>query len=1663
MTRNLPLTAIGRAILICIGLALTLITHSQPCAPNCRDVNLAILTDMSGSEFHSKVKWGDFIPNIDCILPFEYEVLTTSAARIGGGSVDDIGNEEYLIINDPCSHLDRGVVVMITNEQGACESHLTFKKGSALLGGRSTTVYCTDPIVWDPTVLINGVPPTAVPICSPNPVPARFVADWPALKDCEPGVQDTAKIIYREWEVIDKHGQRSAAFDTINVMRYPQLDATHLYCQDQDTIYCDDVGAAAGPFLIYENPVGSGTCDTVYLIEIESGESGLTFSSPTADRVCDLQVHVDSETFGQGCEEIYRVTVEIKQQCPGGPNEAPCLVPMDNDIEQIDAAGTYWRCSFWLYNLDTLPPTAVCDYSKYGPDKIIQPGDASGFHCFDTPSHPRANDNAPVILVSANDHDCSVVTKLPNICASDDWSGISQVKAQILGEGSFVYRKGDSCATDAYTFSYPNTVSLGFRETPYQVIFELFDSCHNVDTIYCYLLAKDLEKPVAVSPKGVFVNLAAAPADSVAGKKIWVEAATFDEGSWDNCGVSLMLARRTDWYEACMDLCDTTTHICTHHDLEIRKAHLEAGSSVEAHYANEMEWLARDSSICATQLLNGWMFDLAYYGTIECDTTYPLSRDKFVEILQNDTCDIGLSTRQISPFDCPTGPGDLDEIIQQASLIGGGWSKSIPFDCNDACQNVQVELLVMDYWCNWSKTWSDVWVEDQAPIDVVQDVEQGEISCGTYRRATFSVEGEDHPLTLEQIVLLGEQGESAALSALDDIFGTYEKAWLAPSGVYVDAEGIPIGDPITFYDSACVCEDDTIQVKVEDDHLGTYWKDSIYSDCGYDLKEYTFKRGIVSVNCAQNVYCAQTVWSEFDHCGQGVIYRKFNIWQGCSSEEHNFAGAAGSHIPDTITRIQRIYVGNSCELSKQMFDLPEHAEVLSCGIDYDPDGSGNLIGALHPDSLGRPIYRFDDQCRIVGIAHEDKVFKIVGGDAGCYKLIRTWYFADWCGTGTPGDHWWTDRDLVLDTFVQKIIVRDTVPAICVITGPVEDGGLVEAAGCLYNFEARVDVMDACGVIQYYWQLLEEKDGQAFEITAEEGSLDGEVVDQFTVNISDLTDGSYTLKVRITDECQNESYCLYAFNVEALKKPSPVCISSLTAELNPMDLDNDGITDTAMATIWANEFDVSSSAPCGEADEDLRFYIEFIFEDLNPDVSTLDTLVDLDSLNLGCEHMGANLVRLWVLSPSGTADFCDVLLVVTDNNGICPEVEVPVSMVSGAFATADGLAVSGVTVAANTPNLSQDQVTDTSGSYQFIFPTGDDPVTITPKKDGDDSNGVTTADLIIYLGHLIDNSLDGQAHLLISGDINGNGVLGGDDFQILRSLILDEIDELPDVDSWRFARSDYEFMADPVQEILDANLGTSTLPLMTPDIMQDFVAIKMGDADFSRSTTSRSGEPFVFHVPDQLIEAGQSYLVSFRANHLDKLAGFQFNLAYDQNSIAVEQPTEITDIRMKRHHFGLRHLDQGHLLASWVNEGWQIDSEEQLVFQLAFTAKRTGRLSDVIAFSGDRLTSEVYFRDLSRAPLALKLGADKDNIELGQNYPNPWTEVTAIDVLSAENEMGDFEIRDVSGKLIYHERRPITVGKNQFVIEKNRIGARGLYYYTLTTKDFTRTRKMILLD
>ncbi|NND35461.1 MAG: hypothetical protein HKN76_22930, partial [Saprospiraceae bacterium] len=1437
--------------------ALGSLAYAQP-GPVCTDLNIPVGPDDSAT-----IVIGNFVTNAAMSTPditLENPYGGVLASLTAAGPLDQI---RILA----CPYVGRELKLVAKNGNGSCWSKITFKQSNGpVIMGRDTTVFCNSPLVTGGH--IGGAPPSAILSCT-GPVEATLIGDWPMVRECIPG-NDTAKVIFRQYEAYDKFGIRGTGQDTIYVLRLPLITPLNTYCVDRDTTYCGEAtGEHFGPFMVVENPPGSGMCDTIYFLKPDGTPSII-------DPKCGLAIAVEKDEFDNECESVTKYTVSLKQTCFG---TGTTVCPVTPSTGLMTVSPGYYTCTFWLMDIDTVPPLVECDMTG-------------------------ANVIGDTVIVPTGSHDCAAHLILPSVVAADSCNDVTAVKALVPGYGSFSL----SLSNGRWTSNSP--LKIPYTDEPVQIIYEAFDDCHNVGRDTCYIKVKDLTRPIAVCDKGVNVSLTS--------KKIWVEAETFDEGSWDNCGINMMLVRRSDWQEACVELCDSLETVKYSHYGNIYRPILETNKlidEVEAHYAKNIEWLGTDGQDCADMIYQAWRYDLMRYATLTC-----------VDSLTEDRFDQEVA----SLF--PMGT-DLAELRQ----IGGGWADDVVFSCDDACGKVTVEILVVDYWCNWNRCWTDVWVEDKTPIHIGKDViAETDISCKTYKDSRYSLGGS--PASIADLVGAAHGGDLAAHDSLDAIFGGYKKAWLDPStGKYVDLAGDELVCEIDFIDSTCHCSDSTITTMEFDEHLGWIEVVEQVDFCYYRGEHQDLQHGVVEVNCAENVQCERDIWFDFDNCGQGVIYRKFKIYQGCPTTDATSAG----HTPDTITRLQKIWVGNNCKLDLGMFNLPKDTTIEVCGITYDPDLSGNVAGELSPENIGEPVYTFDDDCRLVGVGYTDKVFKVVGGDVACYKVIRTWCFADWCEIDkevnkdiTHPDY----RDKVLK-YKQTIILTDTTPPVVVIT-PVNADNAVSAAGCSYDFSTTVSVADECGVISYRWTLL---DGKGDPVASGDGDLDGDT--DFEVAVPGLSAGSYRLRVIITDGCQNEGVGEYDFDVFTGKKPSPVCITSLTMELTPMDLDNDGVIDTGMAVVWAYEFNSSSIAACN--DDSLAYYLEFI--DGIGD-GTLDP-EDADSLAIGCEHLpDPFLVRLWVQSfPSGTADFCDVIIVPQNNMSACGDISSVQSGVSGSIKTELETNVEQVKVNASLSSGQEiDFVTTASGAYSFASALGLD-VTVTPIKDLDHMNGISTADLIQIQKHILGKSLLESNLREIAADVNNDQRITALDLVQLRKLILGKIEELPDVNSWKFVN--------------DINGQEQyTIKGLSQRMEVDFTGIKMGDVnvtnDPSRSA-GRSAGNLVLTAADQKMSRGATYQVDVLAENFTDIEGYQFTLNVDPSKVRITNVKMGEALDLTEENFGFVHVAEGVLTSSWNDAQARTVDQSSVLFTLELEGLTEANLSEVLALNSKVTAAEAY--------------------------------------------------------------------------------------------------------
>jgi len=133
---------------------------------------------------------------------------------------------------------------------------------------------------------------------------------------------------------------------------------------------------------------------------------------------------------------------------------------------------------------------------------------------------------------------------------------------------------------------------------------------------------------------------------------------------------------------------------------------------------------------------------------------------------------------------------------------------------------------------------------------------------------------------------------------------------------------------------------------------------------------------------------------------------------------------------------------------------------------------------------------------------------------------------------------------------------------------------------------------------------------------------------------------------------------------------------------------------------------------------------------------------------------------------------------------------------------------------------------------FVYAAGYN-FTVTPTKNINPLNGVTTNDLVLIQKHILGIEFFDSPWKRIAADANQDGKVTTSDIIVLRKLILGITTELPNGKSWRFLPLDYTF-PNPANPFLPPFPERIEVPNTADPAPSDFAfrGVKIGDVDFS---------------------------------------------------------------------------------------------------------------------------------------------------------------------------------------------------------------------------------------
>lgn len=382
-------------------------------------------------------------------------------------------------------------------------------------------------------------------------------------------------------------------------------------------------------------------------------------------------------------------------------------------------------------------------------------------------------------------------------------------------------------------------------------------------------------------------------------------------------------------------------------------------------------------------------------------------------------------------------------------------------------------------------------------------------------------------------------------------------------------------------------------------------------------------------------------------------------------------------------------------------------------------------------------------------------------------------------------------------------------------------------------------------------------------------------------------------------------------------------------------------------------------------------------------------------------------------------------------------------------------------------------TGVTGAYLFNQVPKCESYVVTPVKDINPLNGVTTFDIIKILKHILGSEILESPYRMIAADVNRDNAITTSDLIAVRKLILNIDETFTNNTSWRFIDANYVFpnATNPFLEPLPESLEVDGYDVTTN---MNFIGVKVGDVNNSAipnnlvEVDERTAKTLAFEVEDMTLEAGNTYTIPFKATDFEQLGGYQFTLNYNSEAMTI-------------HNIVADNLDNFSAAnvnimpeASVVTTSWQVANpalggmdveSEAIFFDLTFTANQSVNLSELLSINSKYTKAEVYQmvgNDIEIGSVNLEFSNTvTQELALYQNIPNPFKGETTIRFNLPEAGAATVRLMDVTGKQLKVINGDFGKGMNEVQVTLDHPA--GVLYYELQFGSDVMTKKMVVLE
>ncbi len=363
-------------------------------------------------------------------------------------------------------------------------------------------------------------------------------------------------------------------------------------------------------------------------------------------------------------------------------------------------------------------------------------------------------------------------------------------------------------------------------------------------------------------------------------------------------------------------------------------------------------------------------------------------------------------------------------------------------------------------------------------------------------------------------------------------------------------------------------------------------------------------------------------------------------------------------------------------------------------------------------------------------------------------------------------------------------------------------------------------------------------------------------------------------------------------------------------------------------------------------------------------------------------------------------------------------------------------------------------TDADGEYAFDYLPMYKSYQITPSKNDDHLNGVSTLDIIHIQRHILGIEPIDIPAKMVAADINNSDSVTAIDIIELRKLILGIRNDFPNNTSWRFNNTERQLSMDYPWAILEH----VTLKLSEQETDIDFDGIKIGDVNGDATIKNNKKDNAI----DLNYKVGPTnnghQKIDFYFDDITELVGLQLSIEGISEIITVH-----SDIFNTENNY---HTEDGQLKVS-MNEVSAISLDnEQVLFSIVTNSQDD--IQDKLRLGS--LPSQVYVgEDLLSRPIRLRTNPEynTDALDTESNWtavPNPFSEETQITYLTKNGGNINLSFYNTNGQLLYSTNAYKESGIYNIDINKEMLNnSSGIIYCIIKSNDKIESYKLLLID